>query len=99
MQIRLFAHLHSLSLRWHVSRKTGEVLRVVDRGTSSVNNLLNYIVFSIMPTIVDIIVAVVYFLAMFSAWFALIVFVTMTVYLSELQNFVASAALCCYMIN
>jgi len=57
---------------------------VVDRGTNSVNNLLNYIVFSIMPTIVDIIIAIFYFLVMFNGWFALIVFVTMAVYLSEL---------------
>ena len=57
---------------------------MVDRGTTSVNSLLNYIVFSIMPTIVDIIVAIFYFLTMFNAWFALIVFVTMTVYLGEL---------------
>ena len=83
VQVRLFSHLHALSLRWHLSRKTGEVLRVVDRGTTSVNQLLNYIVFSIMPTIVDIVIAIIYFLVKFNAWFALIVFVTMTVYLSE----------------
>ncbi|KAK2158020.1 hypothetical protein NP493_1828g00001 [Ridgeia piscesae] len=79
--VGLFAHLHSLSLRWHLSRKTGEVLRVMDRGTNSINNLLNYIVFNIAPTIVDIVIAVVYFLTQFNAWFAFIVFVTMVLYL------------------
>ncbi|KAI0233623.1 ATP-binding cassette sub-family B member 6, mitochondrial [Lamellibrachia satsuma] len=79
--VGLFAHLHSLSLRWHLSRKTGEVLRVMDRGTTSINNLLNYIVFNIAPTIVDIVIAVVYFLTQFNAWFAFIVFVTMVLYL------------------
>jgi len=49
-----------LSLRWHLGRKTGEVLRVMDRGTDSINNLLNYILFSILPTIIDIIVAVLF---------------------------------------
>jgi len=88
VQVRLFAHLHGLSLRWHLGRKTGEVLRVVDRGTTSVNSLLNYILFSIMPTIVDIIIAILYFLTMFNAWFALIVFATMATYLSELPNLV-----------
>jgi len=86
VKIRLFAHLHGLSLRWHLSRKTGEVLRVVDRGTTSVSRVLNYILFSIMPTIVDIIIAIFYFLTMFNAWFALIVIVTMTVYLGQLLN-------------
>lgn len=40
LEVELFKHLHSLSLRWHLSRKTGQVLRVMDRGTSSVNNIL-----------------------------------------------------------
>lgn len=40
VQVRLFSHLHSLSLRWHLGRKTGEVLRSIDRGTSSINSLL-----------------------------------------------------------
>lgn len=81
MQVRLFKHLHELSLRWHLARKTGSVLRVMDRGTDSVNTLLNYIVFSILPTICDIVIAIVYFLTVFNAWFALIVFVTMAIYL------------------
>ena len=55
----------------------------MDRGTNSVNNILQYVVFSILPTIADILIAIVYFLTFFNAWFALIVFLTMTVYLSE----------------
>ena len=81
MQVDLFAHLHSLSLRWHLGRKTGEVLSVMDRGTSSITNLLNYIIFSILPTFADIGVAVVFFIIAFDAWFGLIVFVTMAFYL------------------
>ncbi|XP_074036436.1 ABC transporter ATP-binding protein/permease Hmt-1 isoform X1 [Leptinotarsa decemlineata] len=81
VEVELFRHLHSLSLRWHLGRKTGEVLRVMDRGTDSINNLLNYIIFSIFPTIVDIIIAVVYFIAAFNIWFGLIVFVTMILYI------------------
>ncbi|CAH1113985.1 unnamed protein product [Psylliodes chrysocephalus] len=81
VEVELFRHLHSLSLRWHLGRKTGEVLRVMDRGTDSINNLLNYIVFSIFPTIVDILVAVIFFIAAFNIWFGLIVFVTMLLYI------------------
>lgn len=40
VELRLFSHLHELSLRWHLGRRTGEVLRIVDRGTSSVTGLL-----------------------------------------------------------
>ncbi|EFA05094.1 ATP-binding cassette sub-family B member 6 [Tribolium castaneum] len=82
VEVELFRHLHSLSLRWHLGRKTGEVLRVMDRGTDSINNLLNYIIFSIFPTIVDIIVAVVFFVVTFNAWFGLIVFITMVLYIA-----------------
>lgn len=82
IEVELFRHLHSLSLRWHLNRKTGEVLRVMDRGTDSINNLLNYILFSIAPTIVDILVAVVFFIMAFNWWFGLIVFVTMALYIA-----------------
>ncbi|XP_063285369.1 ATP-binding cassette sub-family B member 6 [Pelobates fuscus] len=82
VQVRLFSHLHALSLRWHLGRKTGEVLRSVDRGTSSINSLLSYIVFSILPTIADIVIGIVYFTSSFNAWFGLIIFVCMTLYLT-----------------
>ena len=59
----------------------GEVLRVMDRGTQSINNLLNYILFSIVPTLVDVGVAVVYFVIAFDIWFGLIVFTTMISYI------------------
>ncbi|XP_050195949.1 ATP-binding cassette sub-family B member 6 isoform X1 [Myiozetetes cayanensis] len=82
LQVQLFAHLHGLSLRWHLGRRTGEVLRSVDRGTSSINSLLSYIVFSIVPTIADIVISIVYFTSVFSAWFGLIIFVCMSLYLT-----------------
>ncbi|CAL8289269.1 unnamed protein product [Lota lota] len=82
VQVKLFGHLHSLSLRWHLSRKTGDVLRSIDRGTTSINSLLSYIVFSIVPTIADIVISIIYFITYFNAWFGLIVFVCMTLYLT-----------------
>ncbi|KAM7380159.1 hypothetical protein PAMP_003472 [Pampus punctatissimus] len=82
VQVRLFSHLHGLSLRWHLERRTGDVLRSVDRGTSSINNLLSYILFSILPTICDIIIAIIYFVSYFSVWFGLIVLACMVLYLT-----------------
>uniref|UniRef100_A0A3Q3X3P0 Uncharacterized protein n=1 Tax=Mola mola TaxID=94237 RepID=A0A3Q3X3P0_MOLML len=82
VQVCLFSHLHALSVRWHLQRRTGDVLRSVDRGTSSINNLLSYILFSILPTICDIIIAIIYFVSYFSAWFGLIVFTCMVLYLT-----------------
>ncbi|XP_028824899.1 ATP-binding cassette sub-family B member 6, mitochondrial [Denticeps clupeoides] len=82
VQVRLFAHLHALSLRWHLGRRTGDVLRSIDRGTSSINTLLSYIVFNIFPTIADIVIAIAYFASYFNGWFGLIVFICMALYLT-----------------
>ncbi|XP_068186379.1 ATP-binding cassette sub-family B member 6 [Antennarius striatus] len=82
VQVRLFSHLHGLSLRWHLDRRTGDVLRSIDRGTASINNLLSYILFSILPTVCDIIIAIIYFVSYFSVWFGLIVFSCMVLYLT-----------------
>ncbi|KAM6178687.1 ATP-binding cassette sub-family B member 6 isoform 1-T1 [Rhynchocyon petersi] len=81
VELRLFSHLHELSLRWHLGRRTGEVLRIVDRGTSSVTGLLSYLVFNIIPTLVDIVIGIIYFSMFFNAWFGLIVFLCMSLYL------------------
>lgn len=81
VSVDAFAHLHALSYSWHVGRKTGETLRVLDRGTSSIVSLLQYLLFSIFPTLVDIAVAVVFFLVKFNWAFGAIVFTTMAFYI------------------
>ncbi|VDM43841.1 unnamed protein product [Toxocara canis] len=82
IQVELFEHLHNLSLRWHLSRKTGQVLRVMDRGTSSIDGILNYVLFTILPMIADVLIAVVFFFTMFDWYFGLLVFVTMAIYIA-----------------
>ncbi|CEG79479.1 Putative Mitochondrial ABC transporter ATM [Rhizopus microsporus] len=81
ISVKLFAHLHNLSLHFHINRKTGEVLRVVDRGTNSIVQLLSQIVFQIFPALANIAIAVVVFSVQFSIPFGVIVFVTMALYL------------------
>ncbi|XP_066257567.1 ATP-binding cassette sub-family B member 6-like isoform X2 [Euwallacea similis] len=81
VQVELFRHLHSLSLRWHLNRKTGEVLRIMDRGTESINSLLQMILFNFGPTIIDLLIAIVYFFVAFNYKFGLIVTITMALYL------------------
>jgi ATP-binding cassette subfamily B protein len=51
---RVLEHLHNLSLRYHLERKTGGISRDIERGTRSVSSLLNYMVFSILPTLVEV---------------------------------------------
>lgn len=81
MRISLFKHLHSMSLHWHLNRKTGEVLRIMDRGTDSVTTILSSVLFSIFPTIVDIVIAIIYFVVMFDALFGVLVMTTMVCYM------------------
>ncbi len=52
ISMALFNHLHSMSLRWHLSRRTGEVLRVMDRGTQAVTQLLAMLLFNVLPVLV-----------------------------------------------
>ena len=53
----------------------------MDRGTDSINGLLEYLIFDIFPTIADIIIAISYFTADFNAWFGLIILVMMILYM------------------
>ncbi|KAJ3370470.1 Homocysteine S-methyltransferase 1 [Allomyces arbusculus] len=81
LSVRMFRHLHALSLRWHVHRKTGEVLRVLDRGTTSIVSLLQMLVFTLVPVLADIAVATAYFIIQFDIYFGILVIVTMGMYI------------------
>ncbi|MFH4976645.1 hypothetical protein AB6A40_003354 [Gnathostoma spinigerum] len=84
IQVELFTHLHNLSLSWHLSRKTGQVLRIMDRGTSSINSVLSYLLFNVFPTIFDILIAVIFFFSSYYSYFGVLVLLTMSIYLGIL---------------
>src|SRR5690606_23986803 len=52
----VFARLHRLSLRFHLSRRTGEVTKVIERGTKSINSMIYFLLFNILPTAVELLV-------------------------------------------
>lgn len=79
MQMLLFNHLLNLSLKFHTKRNTGEVLKIIDRG-SAINNLLQTMLFSAAPTIINIFVAVFIFLSLYGGWLAAVLVVVMTTY-------------------
>ena len=81
ISVRMLEHLHSLSLDFHINRKTGEVLRVMDRGTASIGSLLSYLAFNIVPVFIDIGLAVIFFVVAFDWSIAVIVFSTMALYI------------------
>ena len=51
----VFTHLHSLSMRFHMSRRTGAVTKVIERGTKSIDIMLYFLLFNIAPTIIELI--------------------------------------------
>lgn len=61
----VFDRLHRLSLRFHLSRRTGEVTRVVERGTKSINSMIYFLLFNILPTAIELIVVSVIFWTVF----------------------------------
>ncbi|KAA8910126.1 hypothetical protein FN846DRAFT_1007157 [Sphaerosporella brunnea] len=75
-----FEHVHSLSLDFHLGKKTGEVLSALSKG-NAINNFLEQVSFQVVPMLVDLAVAVAYFLVEFDAYYALIVAIVTLVYL------------------
>ena len=87
--LRVFRHLHALSLRFHLNRQTGGVTRNIERGTRGISSLVSYTLFSILPTIVEITLVLGYLSFQYDIWFsaitviALVTYVTFTVLITE----------------
>ncbi|MGB5606624.1 MAG: ABC transporter ATP-binding protein/permease [Gammaproteobacteria bacterium] len=81
VSVKVLEHLHRLSLRYHLERKTGGLSRNIDRGTRSVSSLLNYMVFSILPTLVEIALIAGILLSRYNIWFTVITLVSVVVYI------------------
>lgn len=87
--LRAFRHLHALSLRFHLNRQTGGVTRDIERGTRGISSLVSYTLFSILPTLVEIALVIVYLALHYDAWFfiitavALILYIAFTVWVTE----------------
>ncbi len=57
----VFVHIHKLSLRYHLERRTGALTRIVERGTKSIDTMLYFILFNIVPTVIELIVTSIIF--------------------------------------
>jgi len=74
-------HLHALSLRFHLERKTGAISRDLERGTHSVSSIMNYLVFNIIPTLIEFTLIFAFLLIAYDIEFALITIATVVVYI------------------
>jgi ATP-binding cassette subfamily B protein len=78
----VFRHLHSLSLRFHLDRQTGGMTRDIERGTNGISTLLSYILFSILPVILEFGLVAAVLIARFDWRFAAITFGAVAVYIA-----------------
>ena len=82
LSLQSFRHLHSLSLRFHLERRTGAVTREIDHGIRGVTTLISFTLYSILPTLVELSLVIGYLLWHYEIWFALIVVVSLTLYVT-----------------
>jgi ABC-type transport system involved in Fe-S cluster assembly fused permease/ATPase subunit len=78
--LKIFQHLHNLSLRFHLERQTGGVSRDIERGAAGIRFLLNFMLFNILPTILEIGFIAGILLVKYDAWFAIITMLTLVAY-------------------
>jgi len=79
--LSVFRHLHALSLRFHLERQTGGMSRDIERGTKGISTLLSYLLFSILPVILEFALVAAVLLGKFDWRFAAITFGAVTVYI------------------
>ncbi len=78
----VFRHLHSLSLRFHLDRQTGGMTRDIERGTRGISTLLSYLLFSILPVILEFVLVAAVLLNRFDWRFAAVTFGAVTAYIT-----------------
>ena len=79
--LKTFRHLHKLSMRFHLDRQTGGLSRAVERGTKGIDFLLNFMLFSVLPTLLEILLVCAIMWGLFNIWYALVTLVTVGTYI------------------
>ena len=81
MSADVLAHLHRLSMRFHLDRRTGSISRDLERGTQSLSSLSNYFIFIVIPTIFEITLVMAILFSSYAVHFAVITLVTVMFYI------------------
>jgi ATP-binding cassette subfamily B protein len=80
VMLKVFRHLHALSLRFHLGRRTGGVSRDVERGGTSISDLLDWTLYTIVPTILEITLVTIVLVTLYDVGFAVITGITLVAY-------------------
>jgi len=77
-----FTHMHRLSLRFHLDKRTGGLTRIIERGVRSIDFLFRFLLFNIGPTFLELAIAATAFWLAFNGWFALIAVIVVLGYIA-----------------
>ena len=80
LALETFQHIHNLSMRYHITRRTGGLSRIIERGVKGVEFLLRYLVFSIGPLALELVLLSVFLLWKLDLWYVLVLFGTIAIY-------------------
>ncbi|MDJ0685727.1 MAG: ABC transporter ATP-binding protein/permease [Alphaproteobacteria bacterium] len=80
--LKTFQHLHALSLRFHLDRQTGGLSRVIERGVKGIEFVLSFMLFNIIPTLLEILMVCAVLWGLFNFWFAAITLTTIVSYIA-----------------
>ncbi len=81
LALETFEHMHALSLRYHITRKTGGLSRIIERGVKGVEFLLRFMLFSIGPLILELIMISAILFFVFDVWYLAVVVLTIAIYI------------------
>ena len=80
LALETFRHIHRLSLRYHITRKTGGLSRIIERGVKGVDFLLRFLLFSVGPLVLELLLTLGVLFWLFDVWYMLVVAVTIVLY-------------------
>ena len=80
LALKTFRHLHALSLRFHLERRTGAVTREIDHGIRGISSMVSFTLYSILPTLIEISLVIGYLVLHYEAWFSVIVAASLVCY-------------------
>jgi ATP-binding cassette subfamily B protein len=78
---RTFVHMHQLSLRFHLERKTGGLSRVIERGTKGIETIVRFTILNTVPTLLEFLLTAIIFWVSYGFWYVLVTAVTVALYI------------------
>jgi ABC-type multidrug transport system fused ATPase/permease subunit len=80
LALETFTHIHRLSMRYHITRKTGGLSRIIERGVKGVDFLLRFLLFSVGPLVLELLLVAGIFFFLFDVWYLAVVVGTIALY-------------------